>query len=114
METWEHLSHQPWSKGKSLQLKDEIESCYVNGQWYGEVATQVDTKLKEEKYLFRRLNLSPNKKIALIFPRIYFGTLRFFGAKMFIWIMKTGFEKQSNCAIKNKKVNWIIKIHQQT
>lgn len=109
-ETWECLSHQHWSKGKWLQLKGEIESCYVNGQWYGEVATQVDTKLKEKKYLFKRLNLSPNKKIALIFPHIFWDATFFWGEDVYL-DYEDWFRETVKCAIKNKKVNWIIKIH---
>ena len=71
----------------------------------------VDTKLKEEKYLFERLNLAKQKD-SIIFPHIFWDAM-FFGAKMFIWIMNTFIASQVRRP-KTRKSTGLSKYTQQT
>jgi hypothetical protein len=110
IEKWEKIKSMPWSNDQWNEVRSEIEDCYYSGQWYGEVATQFNTKFVESKALKAKLNIDPNKRTVLLFPHIFWDATFFWGEDLFE-DYEAWFKESVRIAWKTPNVNWIIKIH---
>jgi SAM-dependent methyltransferase len=107
---WEKLKSMPWSDDYWSDVRNEIEDCYYSGQWYGEVATQYNTKFIDSKVLKAELNIDSNKRTVLLFPHIFWDATFFWGEDIFE-DYETWFRESVRIAWTTPNVNWIIKIH---
>lgn len=108
--TWEILKKMPWDDEKSQRIQQELFSLYSSGSWFSEVGTQFHTKIVEKEKICHQLGLDPHKKIAVIFPHLFWDGTFFWGVDLFAnyreWFMES-----VKAACKNSAVQWIIKIH---
>lgn len=108
--SWQTIRSWPWGSAMSKRIKDEFYQCYASGEWYGEGGVQFDKKMVEKEVLIPLLNLDPAKKIAVIYPHIFWDGTFFWGDDLFSnyqeWFIET-----IKAAIGNTKLNWIVKIH---
>jgi hypothetical protein len=100
----------PWDEICWQQLFEEVKSTYVSGEWFSEVGAQFNKKMYSKEELCRKLNLSPDKKTAVVFPHIFWDSTFFWGKDLFDnyydWFVNV-----LKVAKDNTKLNWIIKIH---
>ncbi len=109
-QTWQAVRTMKWTEVRREELQREMYTCYANGEWYGENATQFDKQLMDASEVRKRIGLDPGKKTAFVFPHIFWDASFSYGDNLFDnyeeWFIKT---IQSACA--NERVNWVIKIH---
>lgn len=108
--SWEKVRNIIWEERHWKALKKEIVNCYEKGQWYSEVGTQFQKKSYKPNLLKSKLKINNGKKTAIIFPHIFWDATFFWGSDLFDnyedWFINT-----VKAAVKNKNLNWIIKIH---
>jgi hypothetical protein len=109
-ETWRKLLAMPWSEAQWEVVRQEIEYCYRSGQWYGEVATQFNTRILDHQALQAKLKLDPAKRTVLLFPHIFWDATFFWGVDVF-GDYEEWFRESVRIAWRTPSVNWIIKIH---
>lgn len=109
-ELWSEILSMHWTDQHWSMVKGEIESCYYSGQWYGEVATQHNTKIYDRESLISALNLDRTKKTILIFPHIFWDATFFWGEDVFD-DYESWFRETVRLAWQDCSVNWIIKLH---
>jgi hypothetical protein len=107
---WKQLSAMPWDDGRWQELRSEIEESYRSGSWYDEVGTQFNKKMRDRNDIFTSLGLDPNKKVAVIFPHLFWDATFFWGEDIFS-DYKDWFCQTIKAAAANDRLNWIIKIH---
>ena len=107
---WAQISKLEWGEINESLIKKEIEGCYISGEWYGEVGTQFNAKIKSPIEIAEILGINSNKKIVLVFPHIFWDATFFFGTDVYEtyeeWFIET-----MEIAWKDESVNWIVKIH---
>jgi hypothetical protein len=108
--SWETLCQIPWDESKKRDVYKELEFCYKSGQWYSGAGTQIKRQFVEKSELIRLLQLDSDKKIAAIFPHIFWDASFFWGEDLFDnyedWFIQT-----VKAACQNTNISWIIKIH---
>lgn len=109
-ESWKSAKEVPWHDGIRAGVLRELTDCYQSGEWFGEVATQLNKKAVAEEELRGRLGIDPSKKTAVIFPHIFWDGTFFWGDDLFGSYEKW-FEAVLKEAARNPSVNWIIKVH---
>jgi hypothetical protein len=109
-ENFKKIAQKPWSNSKEEILIKEIEECYIKGEWYGEVATQYNTKKNTKQELINILNIDSKKKTAIIFPHIFWDGTFFYGEDIFE-NYEDWFREIIKFAFKSDQINWVIKIH---
>ena len=107
---WDRLCEMPWSETNWQTLRNEIEQSYRSGTWYDEVGTQFNKKISSREDTFTSLGLDPNKKVAVIFPHLFWDATFFWGEDLFA-DYKDWFCQAIKAAAANDRLNWIIKIH---
>ena len=109
-ESWKTMLDLEWTNERRSELYQELSSSYESGEWYGEVGTQFGKKGFEIGEIKNKLELNPNKKIAVIFSHIFWDATFFWGEDLFRdyedWFVQT-----VKAACKNKNLNWLIKVH---
>jgi len=108
--SWAALQSMPWDDTHWARLRDEIEGCYRRGEWYSEVGTQVGRQLAARDDLVAKLHLRPGRKVAAIFPHIFWDASFFWGEDLFR-NYEAWFVEALRAASKNDAVDWLIKIH---
>lgn len=108
--TWARLVSMPWTDAHWERVRGEIEHCYRTGQWYGEVATQFNTKMLDRDSLRAELGIDPAKRTVLLFPHIFWDATFFWGEDVF-QDYEEWFRETVRVAWHTPSVNWIIKIH---
>ena len=88
----------------------ELNYCYNKGRWYEEVGTQFKKKKINKKQFFKKYNLNPELKVAVLFSHIFWDGTFFFGKDIFL-DYEEWFKETLKIMIKNKEINWIIKAH---
>ena len=83
---------------------------YRSGSWYDEVGTQFNTRVVAKDSIAAELNLDPAKKVAVIFPHLFWDATFFWGEDLFA-DYKDWFCQTIKAAAVNDRVNWVIKIH---
>jgi hypothetical protein len=108
--SWDKIKKIKWKKEDRDFVLKEIQDCYTSGQWYGEVGTQFGRKFHKKSELIKKMSLDPNKKTAIIFSHIFWDATFFWGSDIFKdyedWFVET-----IKAAMKNKNLNWVIKVH---
>jgi len=109
-DSWKTMLDLEWTNERRSELYQELSSSYESGEWYGEVGTQFGKKGFEIGEIKNKLELNPNKKIAVIFSHIFWDATFFWGEDLFRdyedWFVQT-----VKAACKNKNLNWLIKVH---
>ena len=88
----------------------ELYSNYSNQTWFSEVGTQFNTEIVNKEQILKELHLDVNKKTAIIFSHLFWDATFFWGKDLYLdykeWLLST-----IELALKNDKINWIVKIH---
>lgn len=109
-ESWEYVKKMPWDEDKWHLLYKELANTYGSGDWFAEVGTQFNKKMYSKEELLLKLQLDINKRTAVIFPHMFWDATFFWGKDLFDdyydWFVNV-----LKVAVKNKNLNWIIKIH---
>jgi hypothetical protein len=108
--SWDFLQNRGWTTAIEEKIKREISECYSSGEWYGEVGTQFNKKQITKEQLFRKLELDPDKKLAVIYPHMFWDGTFFWGHDLFPTYQEW-FAQTLLAAAGNSRINWIIKIH---
>lgn len=109
-ELWKALREFEWTDTHWKELSNELDNCYANGSWYDEVGTQVNKNHISSEDLKKELGLDPTKKIAAIFPHLFWDATFFWGTDLFS-DYEEWFTETLKVMASNKKCNWIVKIH---
>jgi hypothetical protein len=109
-DSWEIIKNMSWHETLWQVLYDELRSTYLSGDWFSEVGTQFKKRLYSKEEIFLKLGIDPSKKVAIIFPHMFWDATFFWGKDLFNdyydWFVRT-----LEVAVQNKNMNWIIKIH---
>ncbi len=109
-ESWSYVKNMPWNEQSWKNLYNELASTYESGDWYSEVGTQFNKRLYSRQNLINELNLDAHKKVAVIFPHMFWDATFFWGTDLFNdyydWFVNV-----LKIAAQNTRLNWIIKIH---
>jgi len=109
-ESWDYMKNMHWDDNSWKELYDEIKDTYVSGDWFSEVGTQFNKKIYDKQELFSKLQLDLSKKVAVVFPHMFWDATFFWGEDIFNdyydWFVNV-----LKIAALNKNINWIIKIH---
>ena len=109
-ETWRRLESGPWTPAMADALRDEVDGAYLKQEWYAEVGTQRNTRLVEPNSLRRQLELRPGRKVAAIFPHIFWDATFFWGEDLYP-TYEQWFRAVIREAARNTQVDWVIKVH---
>ncbi len=108
--TWETIREMPWSAVEDEAVEKEMASCYQDGSWYDEVGTQFGKNFVKNDEVASSLGLDSRKKVAAIFPHLFWDATFFWGEDLFtnyeVW-----FKETLRAAMANESLNWIVKIH---
>lgn len=109
-ESWDCVKNMHWNDSSWKELHDEIKDTYISGDWFSEVGTQFNKRLYTKKEIFSKLQIDSDKKVAVIFPHMFWDATFFWGEDIFNdyydWFVNV-----LKIAALNKNINWIIKIH---
>jgi hypothetical protein len=109
-DSWRRLRELPWDDSYTRQLRTEIFDCYETQDWFSVVGTQFDKKILSKEATRRKLGLSGDRKIAVIFAHILWDGSFFYGKDLFAdytqWFIET-----VRAAISNPRVQWLVKLH---
>ena len=98
------------SKSEKKKFFEELSYCYNEGRWYEEVGTQFKKKKINKKQFFKKYNLDPDLKVAVLFSHIFWDGTFFFGNDIFL-DYEEWFKETLKIMIENKRLNWVIKAH---
>jgi len=88
----------------------QIEDGYVSNAWFNRQQLQTDKIILPKDEVYKRLGISLNSKVAVIFCHILYDATFFFGDSLYSdyqdWLIET-----VRCAISNNNLTWIIKVH---
>ncbi len=109
-ETFRYLLNHKSSKIFQKAVIKYLDNQYKSGRWFNRQDLQSNKEILNKSEIVRLLKLDPQKKIAVIFSHVFNDATFFYGKSLFKdyedWLKQTLLE-----AIKNKKINWILKIH---
>lgn len=109
-ESWARLSTMPWEQDGWEKVLGELEFCYRSGQWFSEVGTQFNKSLMDATAVRARLGIAADRKVAAIFPHIFWDATFFWGTDLFPnyeeWFVET-----VRAAAANPHMDWLIKVH---
>lgn len=91
-------------------LDNEIKNGYLKNTWYPSAGTMVGKNLTDPKQILDEIGIQNTKKIAVIFPHIFWDGTFFYGNDLFS-SYEEWFKQTLKLAEKNKNINWIIKAH---
>lgn len=107
---WNKFSENKLKKQQLQLLDKEIKEGYLTNTWYPSAGTMVGKNLISKKEILKEIGIKNSKKIAIIFPHIFWDGTFFYGDDLFKsyeeWYIET-----LKLAYKNKNINWIIKAH---
>ncbi len=109
-ETWRRVQEAPWSEQHWKSVERELVGCYSSGEWFSEVGTQFDKQMYAAPQLRSRLGLRPNRKVAAIFPHMFWDATFCYGEDLFA-NYKEWFVELLKVAARNTALDWIVKIH---
>ena len=100
----------PWKREYGEKVRRELFQCYQTQDWFSVVGTQFDKKILSQEMTRKKLGLSFDRKVALIFPHILWDGSFFFGEDLFDdythWLVET---LRAACA--NSRLQWVVKLH---
>lgn len=107
-ESWRRICAVPWKQEYGQQVRQELFQCYENQDWFH--GTQFGKTVLPVEATREKLGLSRDKKIAIIFPHIFWDGSFFYGEDLFEdytdWFIET-----IRAAAANPRLQWVIKIH---
>tara|TARA_X000000950_G_scaffold180078_1_gene218398 strand:- start:18917 stop:20614 length:1698 start_codon:yes stop_codon:yes gene_type:complete len=109
-EVWNKFKGNNLSQKQSDFLEGEILTQYKNNSWYPSAGTMIGKKIYSFEKLKKELKLDDKKKIAIIFPHIFWDGTFFFGKDLFKDYIEW-YKETLIAAEENKNINWVIKSH---
>lgn len=109
-EIWEKFKHIKLSLNQQNHLNNEIRTQYDDNSWYPSAGTMVGKNIYSVNQLKNKLNLNDKKKVAIIFPHIFWDGTFFFGKDLFKNYVEW-YKETLIAANDNRNLNWIIKSH---
>lgn len=108
--SWQQLCSIPWKPEYGQAVRRELFQCYETQDWFSSVGTQFDKQILSREMTRRKLGLSADRKVAVIFPHILWDGSFFYGEDLFDdytqWFIET-----VRAASANPRIQWIIKLH---
>lgn len=108
--TWKNIETKKISKVQENEFLKELNFCYNSGRWYEEVGTQYDKVFVSKEQFYNSLQLDKNLKTAVLFSHIFWDGTFFYGKDLFT-DYEDWFKETIKIMIKNKNMNWLIKVH---
>jgi hypothetical protein len=109
-DSWSRISAVPWDRDYGQRIREELFQCYQNQDWFSVVGTQFDKKILSQQLTRQKLGLSPDRKVAVIFPHILWDGSFFWGEDIFNdytdWFIET-----IRAASANSRLDWVVKLH---
>jgi hypothetical protein len=109
-ESWRTLCSMPWKREYGEKVRRELFQCYQTQDWFSFVGTQFDKKLLSQEMTRKKLGLSFDQRVAVIFPHILWDGSFFWGEDLFDdythWLVET---LRAACA--NPRLQWVVKLH---
>jgi hypothetical protein len=109
-ESWRQLCSMPWKADYGREIREELFQCYEKQDWFSVVGTQFDKKILSQHSTREKLELSSDKKVAVIFPHILWDGSFFWGEDLFDdythWFIET-----IRAASANSRLQWVVKLH---
>ena len=108
---WNEYDKKEISDDQKSFLENEIYQMYNTNEWYPSAGTMVGKKILHKNELAKKIgNLDSEKKIAVIFPHIFWDGTFFYGDDLYN-NYEEWYEETICYAVQNKNINWIIKAH---
>jgi len=108
--TWQRIQKQPFAKKKEKQVIEQIAEHYKEQTWYNRQKLQQGKKIYDKEATLKKLGISLQKKIAVIFCHILYDATFFYGHSIYStyeeWLIET-----VRYAIKNQNLEWVLKVH---
>ena len=109
-ESWQRIRAIPWLPEYGHQIRQELFEAYQTQDWFSVVGTQFDKQILSKEKTRRKLDLAPDRKVAVIFPHILWDGSFFYGEDLFEdyteWFAET-----LRAAAANDRVQWVVKLH---
>ncbi len=109
-ETWNRLCAMTWEPAYGKRVRDELFHCYNTQEWFSVVGTQFNKAILPHEEARKKLGLTREKKVAVIFPHILWDGSFFYGKDLFEdythWLIET-----LRAACSNSRLQWIVKLH---
>lgn len=109
-ETWRRLCSIKWNPEYGQKIREELFHCYESQEWFNVVGTQFNKEILSQEETRRKLGLSLDKKVAIIFPHILWDGSFFYGEDLFEdythWLIET-----IRAASSNSRLQWVVKLH---
>ena len=110
VDSWQRLNSMPWKPEYGQAVRRELFECYETQDWFSVVGTQFDKQILSQDITRRKLGMSVDRKVAVIFPHILWDGSFFYGEDLFDdyteWFVET-----IRAASANPRLQWIIKLH---
>ena len=107
--TWNWI--QKDDRDYSESVLDFFKAGYLNGEWFEYKRLVTSKMILDRKGLVKKFNLSPEKKIAVIFSHILDDANFFYGKDLFEGGFSEWLTKTVQAAAGNREVNWMLKLH---
>jgi hypothetical protein len=109
-DSWKRICTMSFTDAHRRELEQELLRCYTSGDWYSMTGIQFNKPIVGAEETRARLGLNPGKKTVFIFPHVSWDASLWWGGSLYLdydqWLVDT-----VGAALKNDKVNWVIKIH---
>ncbi len=110
--TWNRFLSLPWNEKYRKEVYEAFDRGYLKQDWFWYKDLSGISKFISKEELIKKYNLNPEKKIAILFSHVLWDANLFYGKDLF----EQGFEEwlieSIKVMVKNKNINWLIKIHQ--
>jgi len=107
--TWEEMKRQPPDPKMEAELMRNFHDRYGQ-KWHRSKRNHPHTQILDAQKARAQLNITPGRKVAVIYSHILYDTLFFFGTDLFKdyaeWLVET-----TRAAIGNPHIDWLIKVH---
>jgi hypothetical protein len=110
------VSDQSWATVRyddqmKVDVVEAFEDGYKKGEWFKYKNLADATKIISKTELIEKLDLDPNKKVAIIFSHILNDANFYYGKDLFEGGFREWLVKTVEVARENHNVNWVIKLH---
>lgn len=109
-ESWRQICAMPWDLESGNRVRKEIFDCYQTQDWFSLVGTQFDKQILSRESTRQKLGLTPDRKVAVIFPHILWDGSFFWGKDLFS-DYKHWFVETIKAAVANPRLQWVVKLH---
>jgi hypothetical protein len=108
--SWQQICGIPWNSEYGGAVRDELFQCYRSQDWFSSNGTQFGTVILPNAETRERLGLLADKKVAVVFPHIFWDGSFFAGDDLFEdyarWFVET-----MRVAYANDRLQWVVKLH---